>query len=101
MHALCAAAFSGSHLCHAAEYIRSTSSVTVPSPNGAWIDPSTNTSGGTSNSGIPGSGRSIYGYHCATWSDGTSGRYGTYVTALGTILEDGTCNVSRAVACCY
>ncbi len=100
MHALCAAAFSGSHFCHAAEYIRATSSVTVPA-SGAWIDPSTNVSGGTSNSGVPGSGRSLYGYHCLTWNDGTAGRYGTYVTSLGSISEDGPCSVSRAVACCY
>ena len=37
MHALCAAAFAGSHLCHAAEYGLASSATPVP-PAGAWID---------------------------------------------------------------
>jgi len=36
MHALCNAAFSGSHMCHAAEYNLATSATPVPSA-GAWI----------------------------------------------------------------
>lgn len=100
MHAMCATAFSGSHFCHAAEYIRATSPTTVPA-SGAWIDPSTNSSTSATNSGLPTSGRYIYGYNCATWTDGTSGRSGTYVTTSGNIQDDSACNVARAVACCY
>ena len=67
MHAKCAAEFPGSHLCHAAEYVLSDSATTVPSI-GAWIDASTNTSANAENSGLPGSGRYLYGYSCTTWT---------------------------------
>jgi hypothetical protein len=39
MHAMCAAQFAGSHLCHTAEYQLANSSVPVPA-DGAWIDAS-------------------------------------------------------------
>ena len=38
-HLACATEFPGSHMCHAAEYIRSASNAVVPA-GGAWIDPS-------------------------------------------------------------
>lgn len=99
MHALCVAAFAGSHFCHAAEYIRTTSSTPVPS-SGAWVDPSINTSSGAENSGMPGSGRYLYGYTCSTWTNGTTGSSGSYITSSGTVT-DSPCNVARPVACCY
>jgi hypothetical protein len=99
MHALCSAAFAGSHFCHAAEYVRATSSTTVPA-GGAWIDPSINTSSGAENSGMPGSGRYLYGYTCTTWTSASSSSNGSYVTSAGSVT-DTPCNVARSVACCY
>ena len=99
MHALCVSAFAGSHLCHATEYIRATSGLSVPT-SGAWIDPSTNTSSGAENSGMPGSGRYLYGYNCSTWTSGSSSNNGTYITSAGSIT-DTSCNIARPVACCF
>lgn len=100
MHAMCATAFAGSHLCHAAEYIRATSATTIPA-SGAWIDPSTTPSTSFTNLAHPSSGRYIYGYTCSHWSDAGASKYGTYIATSGNILDDSGCNVSRTVACCY
>jgi hypothetical protein len=100
MHTLCTTEFPGSHLCHASEYIRSCSSTTVPS-TGAWLDPSTANGTGTSNSGMPGSGRNLFsGTTCNAWSDATTSYSGTWVAANGLVVTSGYCNTTRAVACC-
>ena len=99
MHAMCAAEFAGGHLCHSAEYIRANSPTLVPS-NGAWIDPSTSNGTGTSNAGMPGSGRWLYGSSCNAWTDGSSSYSGYYITQSGTITNSGDCSVARRVACC-
>lgn len=100
MHALCATEFPGSHLCHASEYIRSCSSTSVPS-TGAWLDPSTANGTGTSNSGMPGSGRNLFsGTTCNAWSDATTSYNGTWVAPNGSVVTSGYCNTTRAAACC-
>lgn len=101
MHAMCAAAFAGSHMCHAAEYIRSASGNSVPS-TGAWLDPSiANAESSSFNTGMPASGRYVgYSGTCDSWSTAASGYSGTYVTTTGGITNN-ACTATRAVACCY
>jgi hypothetical protein len=98
-HATCAAAFPGSHLCHAAEYIQSNSATAVPA-SGGWVDPSTADGSSTSNIGMPGSGRTVYGSTCNSWTDGTTGRSAYWVNAGGSIDSTGDCSASRSLACC-
>ncbi len=100
MHVMCASAFGGSHLCHAAEYIRANGSLAVPS-SGAWIDPSTASGTSTSNTGMPGSGRYLYGSTCSSWTDGSTSYSGTWIQTSGNITNSGDCSISRSVACCY
>lgn len=92
MHAMCATAFPGSHLCHDLEYTLSTSTVTPPA-DGAWIDSShaggvaavrNATAGGTS---------------CDSWTQTASGYYGVYITAAGG-MSNTDCSRRKAVACC-
>jgi hypothetical protein len=97
-HALCAAAFAGSHLCHAAEYVQSGSGTTPPT-GGAWIDPSTSDGTSDHNAGMPGSGRYLYGADCQDYTSTSSTMLGTTVSAAGSIVS-GYCNASRALACC-
>jgi hypothetical protein len=98
-HAICSAAFSGSHLCHAAEYILASSATTVPA-GGAWIDPSASATSGGVFVGSPGSGRYANGYACDSWSNGTTGYAGTWVDVSGTMSTNGNCTTSRVLACC-
>jgi hypothetical protein len=97
-HALCAAAFAGSHLCHATEYLLSNSATTPPT-SGAWIDPSTSGGAAVNNSGMPGSGRYIYSYDCNDWTQAT-GTYGHWLTPAGDVSTDKDCTVARVIACC-
>ena len=101
MHARCASAFSGAHLCHATEDIRANATQTVPS-NGAWLDPSL--SRGTSerwNTGMPASGRYVYySGTCDSWSTSSSSYQGTYVTPSGGVSSS-NCSTTRSVACCF
>jgi hypothetical protein len=100
-HALCAAEFSGSHLCHAAEYLLASSPVTVPS-KGAWLDVSVNVDGSLSAAASPLFGRAPSpGYSCIDWTNGSSTAYGTTVTAAGGINSGGNaCDTLRPLACC-
>jgi hypothetical protein len=98
-HAICAAAFSGSHFCHATEYIQSASGTTVPM-SGAWVDPSTIDGSSTVNSGPPGSGRYIYGQTCSSWTNGTNALTGWWISPSGYVGTSGNCSNSRALACC-
>ena len=100
MHAICASAFPTSHMCHASEYIRASSATSVPTA-GAWLDPSTASGNDTGNSGVPGSGRYLYGYTCNAWSNATTSYSGTWVSPTGTVTSSAYCDTSRAVACCY
>ena len=98
-HALCAAAFTGSHLCHATEFLLS-NSATLPPLGGAWLDPSTTSGGGAQNTGTPGGGRYIQSYDCNDWTAGTTGVYGYWLTQAGEIGTDKDCSVARSLACC-
>lgn len=99
MHGYCAAAFAGSHLCHAAEYIGALSSLAPPS-SGAWIDPSTANGSNVANIGSITAGRFVSGYHCASWTATTGGDYGTLVTSAGSIDIYADCSSAHQLACC-
>jgi hypothetical protein len=90
MHALCAAAFPGSHLCHSSEYAFTNSAVNPPT-DGAWIDPSFTI-------GISGV-RQLSGTSCDSWSQTASGYYGVYVTPSGGLVTT-DCVKRKALACC-
>ncbi len=99
MHALCAGAFTGAHMCHASEYVRANSATPVPS-GGAWIDASTINGTAAANTGVPDSARFVSSYSCSSWNNSGGGDYGTTVTELGSIDVYGDCGKSRPVACC-
>ena len=99
MHALCAAAFAGAHMCHGAEYLRTNSATTVPS-GGAWIESSTLGGTGPVNTGVPDSARYLGGYSCSSWNNSGGGDFGTVVTELGSVDIYGDCSKAHAVTCC-
>jgi len=99
MHALCATAFTGAHLCHAAEYVQATSAQQPPTA-GAWIDPSTVNGSNVANNGSVKAGRLPGTYSCSSWNNSGGGDYGTIVTATGTIDPYGACGTARQLACC-
>jgi hypothetical protein len=98
-HAICNAAFAGSHLCHAAEYIQSNSGTTPPM-NGAWLDPSTSPTGGLNNSGLPESGRYLASSDCTNWTIGGATSSGHWLHPSGYVTASGDCSASRPLACC-
>jgi hypothetical protein len=103
MHARCAAAFAGSHLCHASEYYLS-NSATVPPAAGAWIDSSAFTveSGSdTEVSNFAGDirlGRYLGGntLNCGGWT--ANGNVGYVMDVSG--VTQAQCSTSHALACC-
>jgi hypothetical protein len=97
-HALCAAEFAGSHLCHAAEFIRTNSATTIPT-GGAWLDPSASGRDYGTYTGLPAAGRYIHGYACQSWTKGAM-YSGTYVMPSGIMDNGGDCATSRPLACC-
>jgi hypothetical protein len=105
MHAMCAAAFPGSHLCHVSEYLRTNSATTVPA-SGAWIEPSANSSGNMSSAGLPQNGRYSAGYNCDTWTTASSGYTSIWLTPSGDLNSGSgpamatSCAASRPLACC-
>ena len=98
-HAMCAGEFTGSHLCHVSEFIRTNSPVTVPA-SGAWIDPSSSETTSGIYTGVPNAGRFIHGYACDSWTKGMSGYGGTWVSPSGAMSTSGDCTTSRPLACC-
>lgn len=98
-HQLCGAAFPGSHLCHASEYILS-ASVTTPPAVGAWLDPSVSPDGTTTYNAATAFGRSLDGYDCQNWTSGSSSQYGAHVDPDGGITDSANCASVRALACC-
>jgi hypothetical protein len=96
-HQICHNAFSGSHLCHAAEYLQADSAVTVPAA-GAWVDPSSDGSG-TVTGGSLSFGRYV-NFACSNWTTAGTGFSAYSITASGGVGNTGDCNVSRALACC-
>lgn len=102
-HAKCNAAFSGSRLCHASEYLLTYSTVQVPS-SGAWLDSSMNGAGGTTMDAHPNYTRGT-GTTCLGWtSEASSGTSGTAVLPGGSISSGSStnlCDQLRPLACCY
>ena len=108
MHAACAAEFSGSHMCHIAEYLRTDSATSVPA-GGAWLDPSVNEHGDVVTGGSPRFGRETQSYTCTGWTNNSPTSFAaTYVGADGSAhLESSNtfptpvgCTAHRPIACC-
>ncbi|AKT39503.1 uncharacterized protein CMC5_036500 [Chondromyces crocatus] len=101
VHGICSAAFPGSHLCHAAEYLRTQSSTPVP-PEEAWLDASVTQSNGGTLQGGPSYGRNTYD-SCENYTFGATNPniYGTRVLVNGALSTTTTCGTPRRVACCY
>ncbi len=96
MHARCSAAFSGSHLCHLAEYERASSKTSPPS-GGAWLDDSTFDDATEDGGALQRSGRNTNtALSCTSWTV-TSGN-GLTITAAG--ATDAVCTTTLALACC-
>jgi hypothetical protein len=99
MHALCNASFTGSHLCHSAEYLRSDSTAAIPS-GGAWLDVSIALNGSVSVYGAsPVFGR-YTGSACTNWTSVASGNTGYLIGADGG-YSSALCNTTRPAACCF
>lgn len=100
-HARCDAAFAGSHVCHAVEYLRTVSSTPVPAP-GAWIDASIDERGVLVLHGPASSGRNT-GRSCIAFTTAGAGNEGTYVRPNGAPFSTNldTCATARPIACCY
>ena len=99
MHQACDAQYPGSHLCHAAEYVRAASTIVIPAA-GAWLDPSSTFTAGLSHNGSPVFGRSTVGYDCQNWTSTLVGQYGTHIDPDGGITNNGNCSAVRHAACC-
>jgi hypothetical protein len=110
MHARCAAAFTGSHLCHLAEYTLANPATIAPVA-GAWIDNSSDIEGLTGDPTTVGSlgsksaGRYLGGgdNNCNGWSSagipgGTTTYDGYIVTRAG--ADHAACTATRSLACC-
>jgi hypothetical protein len=110
LHAMCGAEFPGSHLCHVAEYNRTTSA-TPPPAVGAWIDTSAyveSAGGGTVSTSVASAelgryfGQATHS-NCMNW---TATIYGTFndpafgSTITPTWIEQKQCTTSHPVACC-
>lgn len=96
-HALCAAEFTGAHLCYSAEYILSESIVPVPA-SGAWIDSSIRASDGyVRHAGVPSYGRD-HDSGCGGWNDGVNGT-GQAIDADGA-FNYRACSDAKPIACC-
>jgi len=108
MHAACAAQFTGSHMCHIAEYLRAGSPVSVPA-SGAWIDPSLNERNEIVFGGSPRFGRMTQQYTCSGWTNNSGTSYqATFLDVDGSAhtqtsssapLQIG-CAAQRPIVCC-
>jgi MFS family permease len=108
MHGVCASEFTGSHMCHAAEYIRAASGVTIPS-SGAWLDPSVNERDELVLGGSPRFGRWTSSYTCNGWTSASGTSFSsTFLDADGDIKTHSSntaplpvgCAAQRPIACC-
>jgi hypothetical protein len=109
MHARCAAAFTGSHLCHVAEY-QLANSATVPPAAGAWLDMSGGIDGFNGNATVsnevanPDLGRytgQLYLGNCDNWTaavDGSAPTSGETVKPF--VATSQACTTSHVLACC-
>jgi hypothetical protein len=98
-HSMCGAAFPGAHLCHAAEYLRTNSPVTIPAA-GAWLDSSITDTGEITQDGGPSFGR-ITGSACQNYTTTLSAYQGTVLLPNGEPVFSSTCGTARSLACCY
>lgn len=108
MHAACAAQFTGSHMCHIAEYLRADSASTVPA-TGAWLDPSIDENGEVATGGSPRFGRETSSYTCNGWTintqnPGSASYLGTdgaaHLESSNTFPNPPGCSAHRPIACC-
>lgn len=109
MHAACASEFTGSHMCHIAEYLRTGSGTTIPA-TGAWLDPSVNERNEIVTGGSPRFGRMTSRYSCNGWTTNTaSGSWSsTHLDTDGSAhLQSSNvfpaqigCTAHRPIACC-
>ncbi len=101
-HQLCTQEFFGSHLCHAAEYLQSNSTASVPA-SGAWLDPSVDLVGDRTVGGSSRFGRHLSSA-CSSWSTSSSSGSATHVRPSGGIVtwsSASQCDAVRSLACCY
>ena len=101
-HQLCTEEFFGSHLCHAAEYLQSNSTIPVPA-SGAWLDTSVDVLGDRTIGSSSNFGRS-QSSTCNSWSNGSNGGNATHITPSGAITtwsSASRCDAVRPLACCY
>ena len=100
MHAICAAQYAGSHLCHMAEYGLANSATIVPA-GGAWTDGSAFT-GSTSHvvtlqTAMPLAGRYTQAdsaYNCVNWTNASAASRTARSPTPGAAGTP-TCNVAR------
>ncbi len=99
-HAICGAELPGSHLCHAAEYVRSVSDETVPA-GGAWVDASVDHAGGFTVEGAPSFGRNTDS-SCLSFTTASTSYTGTYLQTNGEATwGSSNCQTARRLACCF
>lgn len=99
MHARCAAAFPGSHLCHMTEYELAVSTTPIPTI-GAWIDNSAAANGDPDASSLASgrvTGRNPFG-NCANWTSVSGNDYATSLEPGGGALR--SCAGQHVLACC-
>jgi hypothetical protein len=82
-------------MCHAAEYVRAASALTIPAA-GAWIDGSVDLTGKLTQSGGPGFGRFLG--NCVSWTNTNTS--GVALTPDGGITTIAACGTPRPIACC-
>ena len=101
MHGVCDDAFTGSRLCHYAEYIRTRDGTPVPI-EGAWLDRSAEYGGSVRGNGHPQLGRYLGGGSCSAWTNSTAaGDNGTHLTSGAANVSFSSCDNLKYVACCY
>jgi hypothetical protein len=98
-HGLCNAAFPGAHLCHASEYLRTSSSMPIPAA-GAWVDSSVDDISAPTQQGAPGFGR-YTGNACMNYTTTSTSFFATVLNPAGDITNSSTCQNPRSLACCY
>jgi hypothetical protein len=105
-HAACATQFSGSHFCHASEYLRANSAAPVPA-TGAWIDASSSLDGTVTFGASTAFGRYPTAACGGQWNNASTGTSGPVVFPTGHVGTDTNafsggqyCATQRPLACC-
>ena len=98
VHEYCNNEFPGAHLCFAAEYLRSYSTVPIPF-SGAWMDYNVGESSNGTGEGSGSFGRAT-GWSCSSYT--TTSGVGSYLQWNGEVTGDSSaCSNARPIACCY